>query len=961
MLVQRLLGESPLAAAAHVALAMVAGFLVHAAGYPLYGFGWWGAVTAATGIRLVLRQQALKDTSPGVALVKLRAGLFVVALAWGLGGVVTAPKLEISQLALVLVLFSGLVAGATVSLLADSPSFRLFLATLLVPLALGFWLNGETQEHIVAASLIAVYAASMLGFHGRSHAALREHYRTARRLVLSEHEAQRERRLLDTLITDAPSAIAVIRNDRRVLRINESFERLFGYTIADFAPRTLGDLLVRPGREAEVADLFERLWRGETVVAELLLRRRDGSDVSVRFAAAQVDVAEEVLAFVILDDISVQVAAREALAAARDAAEQATAAKSAFLANMSHEIRTPMNGVLGMVELLRDTELTPDQRRSVELIGSSGHALLAILNDILDLSKIEAGQLDIDEAEFELPRLIDAATRLLMARAHERGLELVCDVPPEVPHRVQGDPTRLRQVLANLVGNAIKFTHEGEVVMSATVVEGSAREARIRFAVKDTGIGIRPEQQAAIFEPFRQADVSTSRRYGGTGLGLSISRRLVEMMGGRLEVASEAGKGSEFSFELSFPVVAQGETAPPARTDLRDLRVLLVDDHDLNRRILKEMFAWAGSRVEAAASAADGLDRLRAAADAGSPFALLATDVHMPGMDGFQFVTEVRADPVIGRVAVMILSSGGRQGDSQRCRELGVGAFLMKPVSRADLIEAAEGVLGGSRVRASGLRHVPAAAGGQKALSILLAEDNPVNQEVAAALLRKRGHAVTVVDNGRAAVEAVRATPFDVVLMDLQMPQLDGFGATREIRRMAAGAALPIIAVTANALSGEREQCLSAGMDDYLAKPFKPPDLFAISEGWGNRSAAPATVEQAPPGTTTDPVDVAGLRAELRAAGVEEIADDLIRTFLEDAPGRMAALEEAARTGNRGGLERAAHAYTSAAGTIRAADLSAQLRDAELAAKSGDVARAQGLVPALRAAHEAVLLFLGRR
>jgi signal transduction histidine kinase len=386
----------------------------------------------------------------------------------------------------------------------------------------------------------------------------------------------------------------------------------------------------------------------------------------VRLGAAPVKLEDDVLTFVVYDDITDQVRAREALRAARDAAEEATAAKSAFLANMSHEIRTPLNGILGMVELLRDGDLSPDQLRSLDLIAVSGESLLAIISDILDFSKIEAGQLEIEAVEFDLPPLIDSAARLFMSRAHERALELVCDVRPEVPPRVLGDPTRLRQVLHNLLGNAIKFTHEGEIVLRVSLLEMEDGIAGLRFAVRDSGIGIPLEQQAKVFAAFKQADASTSRRYGGTGLGLSISRRLVELMGGSLALKSAPGEGSEFSFELYLPTVTQPAAPVPTRVTLSGTRVLVVDDHPTNRFLMAEMLSWAECIVDEAPAADEALAMLRYAANHRNPYQLLLSDVHMPGADGFELAASVRADPAIAGTNIMMLTSGGRRGDHRR-------------------------------------------------------------------------------------------------------------------------------------------------------------------------------------------------------------------------------------------------------------------------------------------------------
>src|SRR5712664_1664152 len=524
---------------------------------------------------------------------------------------------------------------------------------------------------------------------------------------------------------------------------------------------------------------------------------------------------------------------------ARDLAERVARARSAFLANMSHEIRTPMNAVLGFVELILDTELTTEQRRALELVRSSSEALLMILNDILDYSKIEAEHLELESIPFDVSKVVHATASLLAVRAREKHLELLAEVSAEVPRAVRGDPTRLRQVLMNLIGNAIKFTEQGEVVVSVSSA-ASDGTAKLTFAIRDTGIGIAAEHVGSVFKEFTQADSTMTRRYGGTGLGLAISQRLVRLMGGDLGVTSEVGRGSEFSFTLALPV----ESAPPTRTTglaaLGGRRMLIVDDNQTNRRILREMLGAEGIKVDEAATAADGLVALRGAVTKKARYDLAILDVQMPDMDGFQLATAVRGEKAIARTNLLMLTSAGQRGDGERCRELGIRGYLTKPISRSDLLEALGTVLAGPPGEAGTpevvTRHTIAES--RATLRVLLAEDNPVNQQVAVAMLVKRGHEVHVSSNGREAVEAVQERDYDVVLMDIQMPEMDGFEATHAIRALPKGKDLPIIGLTAHALSGERERCLSHGMTDYLAKPFKGHELFALVEGTAEPKAA---------------------------------------------------------------------------------------------------------------------------
>jgi signal transduction histidine kinase/DNA-binding response OmpR family regulator/HPt (histidine-containing phosphotransfer) domain-containing protein len=618
---------------------------------------------------------------------------------------------------------------------------------------------------------------------------------------------------------------------------------------------------------------------------------------------------------------------------ARDLAERVARARSAFLANMSHEIRTPMNAVLGFVELILDTELTTEQRRALELVRSSSEALLMILNDILDYSKIEAEHLELESIPFDVSKVVHATASLLAVRARERHLELLAEVAADVPRAVRGDPTRLRQVLMNLIGNAIKFTEQGEVVVSvrAAATDGTAK---ITFAVRDTGIGIAPEHISSVFQEFTQADSTMTRRYGGTGLGLAISQRLVRLMGGELAVKSEVARGSEFSFSVTLPVES---TSPIRATGLAALggrRMLIVDDNQTNRRILREMLSAEGINVDEASTAADGLEALRR-----TRYDLAILDVQMPDMDGFQLATAVRADKKIKRQNLLMLTSAGQRGDGERCRELGIRGYLTKPISRSDLLEALGTVLAGSAEEAGTpevvTRHTIAES--RRSMRVLLAEDNPVNQQVAVAMLVKRGHEVHVSSNGREALHAVQERDYDVVLMDIQMPEMDGFEATHAIRALPKGKDLPIIGLTAHALSGERERCLSHGMTDYLAKPFKAHELFALVEGTAEPKAAAAP----PSETLTPPVDLEGFRTTLREAGAEQALYSIVDTFVRQAPDRLAALATAVASGTGDTIARAAHVYRGAAATIGARGLAELLERVETTARAGEIEQAR--------------------
>ncbi len=648
---------------------------------------------------------------------------------------------------------------------------------------------------------------------------------------------------------------------------------------------------------------------------------------------------------------------REALEA-RMAAERAVEARSQFLANMSHEIRTPMNAVMGMTELLLDGEVSGDQRRSLQLIQSSAESLLAIINDILDISKIESGSLEVESIPFDLPGLVDTTARVLAGRGTQRQVELLCDVRPDVPRTVRGDPGRLRQILTNLIGNALKFTERGEVVVTVRLTATLGGLATVQFSVRDTGIGIPADKLEVIFEQFRQADASTTRRYGGTGLGLAIVRRLVTLMGGEMRVESEVGRGSDFTFLLHFPLEAALSHTLPPPADLRGTRVLVVDDNTTNRRIVREMLVTAGATVDEAPTADAGLGALHRARLANEPYQLAIIDGQMPDRDGFELAETVRRDRQHGSTRLLMLTSMGQKGDAQRCRELGIQAYLTKPISRAELLTGIGAVLGAT-LPPDGrgpviTRHTIEEA--RRHLRILLAEDNPVNQEVAASMLRKRGHNVDIVGDGQAAVAAVTRNDYDLILMDVQMPVLDGFAATAAIRALAKGRGLPIFALTAHALAGERDKCLAAGMTGYLAKPFKAHELFALVESGGEPRPGAGPEEPAAAG----PVDLAGFRRELRDAGAEDAVRVVLETFVTAAPGQLEALALAVAAGDAPAAARAAHTFKAGAGAIRARPLADLLRQAEEAGRLGDGDALRGRMPVIREALREVLEAISR-
>jgi two-component system sensor histidine kinase/response regulator len=645
----------------------------------------------------------------------------------------------------------------------------------------------------------------------------------------------------------------------RILQCNEAFARMFGYSrAAELLTRTAQGLFPSPAsRDAFIVALKEK---GSVSNLEGCLRQRDGSPVWVLESATLLegqDGSPAIIEGTVIDITDRNRAERE-LQRAKVEAETASRAKSEFLANMSHEIRTPMNGIIGMTELVLDSDLAPEQREYLCRVRESADSLLTIINDILDFSKIEAGKFELDVIEFDLEDSLATTIRMLAPRADQKGLEVACDVRPDVPTALVGDPSRLRQIITNLIGNAIKFTEAGEVILRVETESQTEDDVLLHFSVSDTGIGIPSEKQQAVFAPFVQADGSMTRKYGGTGLGLAISSQLVALLGGRIWLESEAGRGTTFHFTARFGLgkTSEARTIPDVAIDLRDMPVLVVDDNAVSRRILDAMLKRWLMKPMLAESGRAGLAAMEESRRAGQPFPLVLLDGQMPDLDGFAVADEIKKDPELAQATVMMLTSAGRRGDGARCREMGIAAYLVKPIRGSELLEAIRRALGNPSSGASPskvitnhvLREMPGT------LRILLAEDNVINRLVAVRLLEKRGHTITVAVNGRevlAALENPTSGPFDVVLMDVQMPEMDGFEATAAIRHKekTLGTHVPIVAMTAHAMKGDRERCLAAGMDGYVSKPIQAGELFEaiarlVPATIATRSDAPA----GPPG-----------------------------------------------------------------------------------------------------------------
>src|SRR3989440_1352818 len=772
-------------------------------------------------------------------------------------------------------------------------------------------------------------------------------------LIASLGKSESKNKLLATIVEQSSEAIWTKDLTGIITSWNSGAAAMFGYPPADAVGRALN---VGESTAQEEEARMQRLMAGEKFSYDARTMTRSGTAIDIQVAVAPLlDQANQWIGSIsVARDVTQHKRSEEALRLAREAAESANHAKSSFLARMSHEIRTPMNGVLGMTELLLETGLTSAQRKYAETVQRSGQNLLGIINDLLDFSKIEAGKLELENVDMDLRRRLEDVVDLLAERARAKGLELACSIPANLATHVKGDPLRLGQVLTNLVGNAIKFTEQGSVVIRVAGLEETAHNVTLRFEVSDTGAGIGAAAQSHIFEEFAQADGSTTRKHGGSGLGLAISRQLVEMMGGNIYVESVLGTGSTFWFTSRFEKQETQDSRAAPMGMLTGVRALIVESSVINGGILHSQMSNWGMTNRVAATPEQAIDLLAQAAARHAPFDIVIIDLGLPGMDALELAGTIRARADMARLRLVMLTH--RQVDMQNARDAGIDACLAKPVRQTVLYECLVNVMACQPQEAVAPRDVrepvntaPAGSRG----NILLVEDNLINQQVALGILQIQGYSVTVVNNGREALDAHAQGAFDLILMDCHMPEMDGFEATREIRgreRSSIGKRVPIIALTANAMAQDREECLNTGMDDHLSKPFSMQTMQDMLNRW--MPQAPSTQSEAAqpaaqaPANAADVLDrqVLDQLSTLRTNGKPELLARTINLYLVESPKLIQKLKQAAAANDAPELARSAHSLKSCSANVGARLLSRYCGDIEASARRADTEEARKIV-----------------
>ncbi|MEQ8636181.1 PAS domain S-box protein [Gimesia maris] len=804
------------------------------------------------------------------------------------------------------------------------------------------------------------------------------------RHVIERVQWQEERTRLAAIVDSSGDAIIGKAPDGTITSWNNGAEVIYGWLEEEVIGETVS-ILLPPGMAREESEILEAMKTGRRLDQFQTRRmRKDGTIIDVAITVSPIrGMDQQVVGSSSIErDITARRRREEELSKAKDEAEQATRAQGEFLANVSHELRTPMNAILGMLELTLQENLTPLKRDYLQTAKDSADSLLLLVNDILDFSRLEAGHFELEPVPFSLRVMLDEAVKTLSLRACEKGLELICRIDKRVPSQVLGDPVRLRQILTNLAGNAIKFTEQGEVVVDVKLIEPAGEnplprlqpgeKALLEFSVSDTGIGIAVEDQKRIFAPFAQADASTTRHYSGTGLGLAICHELIGLMDGEMYLTSEPGEGSCFSFQVILPVAEPEESIheneKASVSELRDLPVLVVDDNQTNRVILEEMLTnWSMSPTPVD-SAREALNQLSALSEKEKSYPLVIVDALMPETDGFMLLEQAREEGLLDSATILMLSSADHQIFSERCQGLDISAFLEKPVSQSDLLDAIMTALKGPQLESTSVSQIRES---KQTLRVLVAEDTPANQKVINAILKKRGHQCVIADNGREAVDYLRNESFDVVLMDVQMPTMDGLQATAMIREneYGSGEHTPIIAMTAYAMRGDRDKCIAAGMDSYISKPIDAKKLILILERLAMRhqktnlpgnslASSKISLEESeqellqepspsnPP--TVDSRPVIDMRAALKRVGDDiRILNDMVNFFFEDAPGLLKEINQQAVAGDAEELTRAAHSLKGLCANFNAYPAVEAAKTIEDYGRQGKLTEIPAVIPVL--------------